>query len=376
MARQLTFPSEPPHFLETHNYNLENLFSVETTAADPSQRESVFYVPTQDATKHESVFSVFDPSEPFERRSIFGLRDSNGNTYSDFTVNPFQLDTGLLSDVVDWSITNLLRYTLGSTTAGKYTSYLSHIPIPVPPPPTFAKATAGPPTPVVATVGQACYSLVNSGDPGYYGLADLLSYGVFHLNSSGFPDVQHPYLADVLQQVDVPTSQVASQIVGSITDNTALVVNLLNQIISIMSSPTNVIVQAINNLSTQINSLLTYAPLGLLGPSGELEMYPPLSVAELMARAHFARPVLSTNPGGETEFGFVPYASSLLMVNPATRPSAGTYGPPLVFNAEYPVLMGSTNPDTQCRPYPAGLDPNLLLDPSAVPTYSMVYIHP
>lgn len=132
---------------------------------------------------------------------------------------------------LSYSVADLLDYGLGTDESGTWQAYLrkglgsdstgSWIPF-------FVRAALGAvgetrlqdPT-ENTTIGQASFSQVKVDSPGYYGVADVNSYGLYQLDSvTGLPSVRFPYLRQIATQLDLPTSQAVSQIQQTDTSNT------------------------------------------------------------------------------------------------------------------------------------------------------------
>jgi hypothetical protein len=222
----------PQQFIETFNqFDYQMLSSV--NSYNGLTHSSVFLVPavppdlgTVSAFIVPNNSSIYT-SSPTYGKSItqlmyqtFGIDSYNGSSVqwqSHFTTRSTQA-------LPNYSLTQLLYTALGSDALGTYIPYLLPVPLPLlknHKPEQFL-------TDDNRSVGQASYSVVNSTTVGYYGQADLLSYGLYQLDTAGLPKISTPYLEAIYQQLDLPVSQSTGDIVTSVTTNATRVVNAIN----------------------------------------------------------------------------------------------------------------------------------------------------
>jgi hypothetical protein len=270
-----------------------------------------------------------------------------------------------------------------------------------------------PPPETPFSVGQSSYSVVdNVGTVGYYGNADINAYSAFNLSASGYPLIAQPYILDIKNNLDLPTSQVSSQIAQAVTDSAAHyeegsliwgIPNLdmpmsvaleqgINAFIPLLASivdntfQANARLDGVIGVLTAILSRLEFQPSASIqiNPDSTTEVtqyqgpYGPMSVAELLSRALFCSSILSDTSsisGRRVEYGFMPYLSAIV----PTYAVAGNVG--VDSSIHYPlgkaVVIDDNN--TLQRPYDLGFDPYIEVPAGSVidsqPCYNGMYLN-
>jgi len=270
--------------------------------------------------------------------------------------------------------------------------------------------------------GQGVYSVVNSGtDVGYYGVADVGAYGSFKLDVDGYPLITEPYALSLVNNLDLPTSQVSSQIVSAVTSGSDAIVaainagggggggnppnldiplsEMLNTLVVTMyaqnagmysyltNSILNPLMNGLGNLFETLYALLRVAPVSSIASDGAVvstvsyngKATDGLSLAELIYRGLFSSPILSdvTDSGTRTvSYGCIPYASAIVPYYAVAGAPGGT------FVENYPLGANITpvgNSDFKA-PYPPGFDPFADYDPDTVidtePYTTQLYLEP
>jgi hypothetical protein len=91
---------------------------------------------------------------------------------------------------------------------------------------------------------------------GYFGVSDSVAYGLYTLNPTGLPNIAKPYLSELLQQLDVPSSQMLSSLLQSIEINST-------NITAAITASTVALEAATAASTTSINAAIAASTLAL-----------------------------------------------------------------------------------------------------------------
>lgn len=144
--------------------------------------------------------------------------------YPSLEASVFKVDVSG-SSVDGMSLANLLKTALGADILGSYIPYLLPQPLPLV---SELKTVNNVSAPIVLpySTGQAAYAICDTaGSLNYRGHADITGIGLFYLDSEGYPNLGSPYLLEIRDQLDVPTSQLSSQIVSAISAQTTALIS-------------------------------------------------------------------------------------------------------------------------------------------------------
>lgn len=225
--------------------------------------------------------------------------------------------------------------------------------------------------PSLLTLGNSAYSSVYFDNVlTYLSNSDLIAQSLFYPHVSGLPNYDAPYLRHVVEQLDVPLSQVVSSSITPIIDKLSTVITNQNIIVSsldvlqagqveqslylmqirdlLLESNSQAATQHAELLSTLTNLLSVGLPAFTINKYDghkTLVKTPPLTLADITARGLIsAVPVYLEDHGsyGKVHYNHCPYMSGVLPVA-EHLPGAGIVN---VGTTNYPATNIATQPAT------------------------------
>lgn len=305
---------------------ISDMLSIYTSAA-PS-RTSPFSLPN--SLVPGDTQSVFVTTSPIQVGTLsitdllsYTLGQPNGDQYvSNFVAPP---STALNNT----SITGVLYTALGHDVLGNFIPYLSIPNLPTSNRSSYSDARAGQFNPNT-NVGQASFTIVDvQSNIGYYGQADAISYGLYPLDSAGYPAIDQPYLNTLSTQADIPTSQLSSQIVAAVNSLASSQGTALAQLVD-LATANNVLLAQI--LAAQQASLTAQAAQ-LAETTAQTTELTAIAAAQasLVASSLAANVLLASIAASSTDLTPVTNLMKQLLAVPAPQIlKAPTDGPPLL----------------------------------------------